>query len=119
MTYLDKFIDNAFRNAMYGNTYMTSTGYSETITNNKDSSTLSLAVPGLSRDDIELEIKEEGLLAIKFLKESDFFRAQNKSWTLSDDVDVENITAECRDGMLTVLLPRLKKIPSSRKVEIL
>lgn len=119
MTYLDKFIDNAFRSAMYGNTYMTSTGYGETISNSKDSSTLSLAVPGLSKEDIEMELKEEGLLTIKFLKESDFFKVQNKSWTLSDDVDVENVTAECKDGMLTVLLPRLKKIPSSRKVEIL
>jgi HSP20 family protein len=117
--YLDKIIDNAFRSAMYGNTYTTSTGYSENIVNNKDSSTLSLAVPGFSKEDIELEVKEEGLLTIKFLKQNEFFKTQHKSWTLSEDIDVENVTAECKDGLLTVILPKLKRLPSSRKVEIL
>jgi HSP20 family protein len=117
--YLDKLIDNAFRSAMYGNTYLTSTGYSENISNGKDSSTISLAVPGIAKEDIELEVKEEGLLTIKFLKQNEFFKTQNKSWTLSEDIDVENVTAECKNGMLTVLLPKLKRLPSSRKVEIL
>lgn len=117
--YLEKIINNAFRSGMYGDSYVTSTGYSENITNSKDSSTLSLAVPGISKEDIELELKEEGLLTIKFLKQNEFFNTQHRSWSLSEDVDIENVTAECKDGMLTVLLPRLKRLPSSRKIEVL
>jgi len=119
MTYLDKFIDNAFRNAMYGNVYTTSTGFSENITHAKDSSTLSLAIPGLSRNDVELEVKEDGILTLKFLKKTEFFKTENRSWSLSEDVDVENVTAECRDGMLTILLPKVKRLSSTRKIEIL
>jgi len=117
--YLDKLIDNAFRSAMYGNTYLTSTGYSENISNGKDSSTLSLAVPGIAKEDIELEVKEEGLLTIKFLKQNQFFKSQHKSWTLSEDIDLENVVAECKDGLLTVTLPKVKRLPMSRKIEIL
>lgn len=119
MTYLDKIIDNAFRSAMYGNVYTTSTGYSENVKHSRDSSTLSLAVPGLSKDDVELEVKEDGILTLKFLRKTDFFKTEHRSWTLSEDVDVENVTAECRDGMLTILLPKVKRIPSTRKVEVL
>lgn len=119
MTYLDKIIDNAFRSAMYGNVYTTSTGFSENISHSKDSSTLSLAVPGLSKEDVELEVKEEGILTLRFLKKTDFFKTEHRSWSLSEDIDVENVTAECRDGMLTILLPKMKRLPSSRKVEVL
>jgi HSP20 family protein len=119
MTYLDKFIDNAFRTAMYGDVFTTSTGYKDLIRNEKEKSVISLAVPGISKDDIHLEVKEDGLLTLSFDKQTDFFRSGHKTWTLPEDIDVENVTAECKDGLLTVTLPKLKRLPSSRKVEIL
>lgn len=112
-------LDRLMDSMLYDDVYTTSTGYRETISHSKDSSTLSLAVPGVSKEDIDLEVKEEGLLTISFKKQTEFFKSKNKSWTLSDDIDVENVTAECKDGLLTVILPRMKKLPSSRKVEIL
>ena len=118
MTYLDKFIDNAFRNAMYGDVFTTSTGYKDLVRNDKESSVLTVAVPGVSKEDIDLEVKEEGVLTVKFNKQTDFFKSQHRSWTLSEDVDVENVTAECKDGVLTVTLPKLKRLPSTRKVEV-
>lgn len=119
MTYLDKFIDNAFRNAMYGDVFMTSTGYKDLIRNDKEKSVISLAVPGISKEDIDLEVKEEGLLTLSFKKKTDFFSSTHKTWTLPEDIDVENVTAECKDGLLIVTLPKTKRLPSSRKVEIL
>lgn len=119
MTYLDKFIDNAFRTAMYGDVFTTSTGYKDLIRNEKEKSVISLAVPGISKDDIDLELKEEGFLTLSFKKKTDFFVSTHKSWTLPEDIDVENITAECKDGLLTVILPKVKRLPSSRKVEVL
>lgn len=119
MTYLDKFIDNAFRSAMYGDVFTTSTGYKDLIRDEKEKSVISLAVPGLSKDDIDLEVKEEGLLTLKFSKKTDFFDRGHRSWTLPEDIDVENVKAECKDGLLTVTLPKVKRLPTSRKVEIL
>lgn len=119
MTYLDTFIDNAFRSAFLGDVFTTSTGYKDLIKNEKEKSVISLAVPGLSKEDIDLEVKEEGLLTLKFHKKTQFFSQGHRSWTLPDDIDVEAVTAECKDGLLTVTLPKVKRLPSSRKVEIL
>ena len=119
MTYLDKFIDNAFRTAMYGDVFTTSTGYKDLIRNEKEKSVISLAVPGLSKEDIDLEVKEEGILTLKFAKKNHFFDQGHRSWTLSEDIDVENVTAECKDGLLTVTLPKVKRLPTARKIEIL
>lgn len=118
MTYLEKLIDNAFRTSVYGDygtNYTFDTGF---VRNNKDSTTLTMAVPGLGKEDIELEVKDDGVLSLTFLKQSDLFSHKSRSWTLSEDIDVENITAECKDGMLTVTLPKLKRLPSTRKISI-
>ena len=119
MTYLDKFIDNAFRTAMYGDVFTTSTGYKDLVRNEKEKSSISIAVPGISKEDIHLEIKEDGLLILAFDKQNDFFSSGQKTWTLPEDIDVENVTAECKDGLLTVTLPKVKRLPSSRKIEVL
>ena len=119
MTYLDKFIDNAFRTAVYGDVFTTSTGYRDLVRNEKEKSVISLAVPGISKENISLEVKEDGLLTLSFDKQTDFFRPEAKTWTLPEDIDVENVTAECKDGLLTVTLPKVKRLPASRKVEIL
>jgi len=119
MTYLDTFIDNAFRTAMLGDVFTTSTGYKDLVRNEKEKSVISLAVPGLSKDDIDLELKEEGVLTLKFNRKTQFFNWSHRSWTLPEDIDVENVTAECKDGLLIVTLPKVKRVPSSRKVEIL
>lgn len=118
MTYFDKLIDNAFRASVYGdygNSYTTHTGY---VRNENGVSTISLAVPGLSKEDIDLEVKEDGVLCVTFLKQTHFFSHKSRSWTLSKEIDIENVTAECKDGMLTVTLPKLKKFSSARKVNI-
>lgn len=119
MTYLDRFIDNAFRTAMYGDVFTTSTGYKDLIRDDKEKAEISLAVPGLSKEDIILEIKEEGVLTLSFNKQTDFFTKGHQSWTLPEDIDVENVKAECKNGMLTVTLPKVKRLPTARKVDIL
>ena len=118
MTYLDTFVDNAFRSAVFGDVFTTSTGYKDVIKNDKDSSTISLSVQGISKEDIDLEVKEEGVLTLKFNKKTQFFKQGHRSWTLPEDIDVENVTAECKNGLLTVTLPKVKRLPTTRKVEI-
>lgn len=117
--YFDKLLDNAFRSPFYTTSVGTVTDYKHLVKEEKDISTLTVAVPGLSREDIEMEVKEEGVLSLRFTKQTDFFKTQHKSWSLSEEVDIENVTAECKDGVLTVILPKIKRLPSTRKVEIL
>lgn len=86
-------------------------------------------LPGMQREDIDLEV-ENNVLVIrgerKFEKQSDsesfhftersygsFFR----SFTLPKNVDSESITAEYKDGMLTVTLPKREEV-KPKKVEI-
>jgi len=100
---------------MYGDVFTTSTGYKDLIRNEKEKSIISLAVPGISKEDIHLEVKEDGLLTLSFDRQTDFFRPGHKTWTLPEDIDVENITAECKDGLLTVTLPKIEKLRFNRK----
>lgn len=118
MTYLEKLLDNAFRASIYGDYGTNYTSYTGYVKNDKDTSTISLAVPGLSREDIEVVVKDDGILSLNFLKQNDFFSHKTKTWTLSEEIDVENVTAECNNGMLVITLPKMKRTSSSRKVPI-
>lgn len=118
MTYIEKLLDNAFRASVYGDYGTNHTSYAGYVKNGADASTISLAVPGLSKEDIELEVKDDGILSLTFLKQSDFFSHKSRSWTLSEEIDIENVTAECNNGMLTVTLPKIKRLPATRKVPI-
>lgn len=113
--YFNDLIDSAFKTALYGNNRYTSATDPGLIKNGKEQATLSLAVPGLTKEDIELEVKEEGVLELKFLKQNDFFRSKERSWSLSEDIDIDSVTAECKDGMLTITLPKLKPLPPSKR----
>lgn len=116
---LDRLMNGTMNSTIYGDVYTTATSYKDLIRNEKDKSVISLAVPGISKENIHLEVKEDGLLTVSFDEHNDFFKSGHKTWTLPEDIDVENVTAECKDGLLTVTLPKLKRLPSSKKVEIL
>lgn len=115
---LDRLLDNAFHTAWYGDVYTNSTGYRDLVREEKDKSTITISVPGISKDDIDLQVKEEGLLELTINKKTDFFNHKQKSWSLSEDIDAENITAECKNGLLVISLPRAKRIASTKKIDI-
>lgn len=90
------------------------------------------AVPGMKREDIDVEV-HNGTLTIKGssnqveehqgrhlrreIKRSSFSR----SFTIGDDLDAEGINGSLEDGILRVIIPRLKKAkeePEIRKIEI-
>ena len=86
---------------------------------------LELAVPGMTKDHINLRVEDDDTLVIKAEKEhlDDKKADNNEGWlrrefwynrfeqrfTLPDDADVEAINASMSDGILTVTLP--KKAP--------
>ena len=89
-----------------------------------DKHVITLATPGVSRDDIKVDV-EAGRLTISFDQESSEnsnYRFQNsfeKSWSLGDNIDLDHIKADYSDGDLIVEVPKADKVvPTARRIEI-
>jgi HSP20 family protein len=99
------------------------------ITENKDEYIVSLAVPGMKKDDFKIDV-DGNLLTIscekdetKEEKESKYTRREysyssfSRSFTLPDEVNREKIDAKYVDGLLKISLPQkeeLKKIAAKQ-----
>lgn len=83
--------------------------------------TVEVAAPGLSKDDFEVNINNNGDLTIKMEKKSDekeqkahYLRREfayskyEQTLILPDDVEKEHIAARVVNGVLTVTLPKIK-----------
>ena len=88
------------------------------ITENKDEYKLSLAIPGMKKDDFHVDI-DGNMLTIsnekeetKEEKENTYTRKEynytsfSRSFSLPDEVSKDNIQATYTDGVLTLLLPK-------------
>ncbi len=89
-----------------------------------------LSVPGMTKDDIKIDIKE-GLLTIsgerKFEKKNDDKNYRSietqygnfvRSFNLPDHVDAVKISAEYKDGILHVIVPKDEKKALATTVKI-
>lgn len=83
--------------------------------------TVEVAAPGLSKDDFEVNLNNDGDLTIKMEKKSDekeqkahYLRREfayskyEQTLILPDDVEKEHIAARVVNGVLTVTLPKIK-----------
>ena len=88
-------------------------------------------LPGVKKEDISIDVKENTLLISgersfkEERAEKDYYKIESsygkfqRSFALPENVDVENIEAACTDGVLEVVLPKLKLGPNeSRKITI-
>lgn len=92
---------------------------------------LKLDVPGIERKDIKVEA-ENGILTIsgerniqKEEKKEDYVRVErsygsfSRSFSIPDYVDAKKITAECKDGVLNIVLPKTNgNKPTPQKIEV-
>ena len=90
-----------------------------------------LDLPGVKKEDIEITT-EDNILTIsgerKYKdesKEDEYYKVESvygkfsRSFTLPEKIDVENIHAESSDGVLEVIIPKLKEEESKpKKIEI-
>ena len=88
-------------------------------------------LPGVKKEDISVDIKDN-ILTIsgerqtkEEVKEDDYYKVESsygkfeRSFTLPENVDSENIHAETEDGVLEVVIPKLEKPEDKpRKIEI-
>ena len=95
---------------------------------------LELAAPGMTKEDFNVTIDNEGDLVIKMEKKEEtkdegkkkgrFLRHEfsyakfQQTMVLPDDVDREKISATVQDGVLKVALPKIenKEVPQSKKM---
>lgn len=89
--------------------------------------TIMLAVPGLKKDDCKITVEDNNLIISAETKDgrSDEgdnysryeynFSSFSRSFTLPQNADVENISAEQKDGELIIELPKKEGGKSSRK----
>jgi HSP20 family protein len=90
-----------------------------------------LDLPGIKKEDIEITT-EDNVLTIsgerkmkEEVKEDDYYKVESaygkfsRSFTLPEKIDVENIHAESKDGVLEVIIPKLKEEENKpKKIEI-
>ena len=88
-------------------------------------------LPGIKKENVDISV-EDNILTIsgsreykEEVKEEDYYKIESRygnfsrSFTLPEKVDVENIHASSTDGVLEVVIPKLKVITEkSKKIEI-
>jgi len=89
-------------------------------------------LPGVKKKDINVEVKDNRLIisgerkSSKEVKEKGYFRSESsygkfeRSFTLPEGVDGENVKASCEDGVLEVTLPKLEvdKKKKSKQIKV-
>jgi len=90
-----------------------------------------LDLPGIKKEDIEITT-EDNVLTIsgerkmkEEIKEDDYYKVESaygkfsRSFTLPEKIDVENIHAESKDGVLEVIIPKMTEEETKpKKIEI-
>ena len=94
------------------------------VENLNDRHIITMATPGLSRDDLTIDIAE-GSLTISFDQENSensnykFQNSFQKSWSLGDNLNLEEITADYNNGVLIIEIPKYNKSEAvARRIEI-
>jgi HSP20 family protein len=114
-------------NDFFDNTWMErpkATAPAINVLETPDTYQLELAAPGMTKADFDIHLDEEGDLVIKMEKKSNeneqkkghYVRREfsytkfQQTMLLPDDTDREAISAKVEDGVLTVNLPKVKKV---------
>ena len=103
------------------------------IIKNESDFVLEIAVPGFSKKDIDIHVKEDKLTiaAIEeevkdgsektepnFTKREFHYDGFKRSFTLPENIDLENIKANFTNGILKITLPLKEKVDTSRNIKI-
>jgi HSP20 family protein len=97
----------------------------------EDGYSIEVDLPGIKKDDVEINV-DNNVLTIsgkrefkEETKEENYYKIESsygsfsRSFTLPQKVDIENIKASSVDGVLEVVIPKLKVIENNiKKIEI-
>jgi len=97
----------------------------------KDAYYIELDLPGIKKEDVEISV-DKNILTIKGEREvkrkeekGDYYRVESaygtfeRSFTLPEKVDTENIRAASENGVVEIIIPKLKvEKDTTKKIEI-
>ena len=87
--------------------------------NDDGSLSVSLDLPGVEEKDISVEVTSDNLLQIRGQrKTATSSYSVNKSFSVPDLYDTDHITAELKNGVLTLTLPTKQTVKDVKKVAI-
>jgi len=89
-------------------------------------------LPGMKKEDIDIQIEDNTLVISgerkmkEELKEENYYKVESsfgsfsRSFSLPEEADIENINAQCTDGVLEIVIPKLEntKIDKVKKISI-
>lgn len=88
---------------------------------NDDSQEITLVVPGVKKEDIEVSFKKENntsLVFIEIKEDSLFYPKGKKTFSVANYLDLEKMSAKLKDGILTITIPKDTSKVSNGKVNI-
>lgn len=91
----------------------------ESISNDEDGWKLRFELPGYKKEEVKISL-EEGFLHILAETEDDtrdFLGSEKRRVKVTDDIDVENITARLEEGILYLQIPRKVK-PAPKEITV-
>ncbi len=98
-------------------------GSSTKIVSREDDYLVFIAVPGLTKSDLVISVKD-GFLSISYKKEESnekeysFVSSFKKTYSIPDDVSEKDITGKVDNGVLEILLPKSKKKSLERFISL-
>lgn len=98
-------------------------GSSTKIVSREDDYAVFIAVPGLTKSDLLISVKD-GLLSISYKKEESnekeysFVSSFKKTYSIPDDVSEKDITGKVENGVLEISLPKSKKKSLERFISL-
>lgn len=84
------------------------------VKHDKNGTTILIAVPGFSKENLQLNLNDNYLTLSSKLEDKEISR----SWRLADLADTKAIKADCKNGILTISIPFKAKSDKSRVINI-
>jgi len=122
-TGLEREIDRLFDSALSGSTGATGNRFPVDVYEDKDNTYVRAELPGVSRDDINVEMVEDYLTITASRKQKTGDEEESfsfsRSVTLPDHVQSDKVAAGFENGVLTVTLPKREEAkPKKISVEV-
>jgi HSP20 family molecular chaperone IbpA len=86
-------------------------------TNNELGWVLKLPLPGIEKSDINIETPNQRSIKISILNGNSWVKKSDRTFSLPDLSDIDNISADFKNGVLVIDIPSLKN-ESSKKIKI-
>jgi len=104
---------------------------STNILETNENFTLQMAVPGVKKEDIKIDLEKNILNisseksaeektdeSVQYTRKEFMYGTFCRSFTLPETIDTDNIGAEVKDGILTVTLPKKEETKVSKQIQI-